>query len=118
MKNNIKYWAKLIRESMDDSDYSEIINIFNERGYNCNEVDENLIEVKIGPTEDKDDIINQSINYLGDTVDDINKINDIYNLEILENDISYDHKYITGDEDNPHSYSGVYITVPISISIK
>jgi hypothetical protein len=115
MENNIKYWAMLIKESsMDNYETNEIVDLIKEIGYDCSELDEDLIEVNIGPILDKD--IEDAIHELGKDIDEIcNKLNSKYDLIIDDSEITYHHEYISGDEDNPRSFPGVYIKIPIEI---
>ena len=116
-KSNIKYWAMLIKESsMSNYETNEIIDLFNEIGYNCSELDEDLIVVNIGPILDNDKDIEDAIYELGKDIDEIcNKLNSKYDLIIDDSEITYHHEYISGDEDNPRSFPGVYIKIPIEI---
>jgi hypothetical protein len=114
MKEYINYWAKLINEDMDSSEIEyDICNELKKLGWRCNVSDEKLVEVEIGPVQDNDSAIDNVLDNLYSDIDELNKKG--YHVDIHEDKIKYDHQLISGDEDNPKSYKGVYICVPVYV---
>ena len=115
MKNNIKYWAKLIIENMEttvsfdeiisnrfgqnsNKGYEEIINIIENSGFICKIIDENLLEFKFS-SSDKDESIERSINEFSNKIEDnVNTKLKEFGLEIEydTDDIEYERHYDYG----------------------